>query len=272
MQEIIDTISYAGQTISALIFAFMAIYGLLECFFGFKLMKLAFAICGFLFGGLLGAAIASLGLDISNPGVSTLIGIICGILGAYLLFKIYLLGVFLSHGAMTMLLGVLLAGTSETALWLSGICAVLVGILAVKFVRVWVIYTTGVTGGMMAGGALLGMLDVHNQAFAYVLGAVLAALGILYQWKTTAKYFPAQAKAAPTAATAAPAAPVAPVPVAPAAPVVPMAAEAVTVGPVAASAPAVSQPALWAQKTAPKARKQEAEMPDFLKKALQEMQ
>ena len=217
MQDILNTVHYLSSGIAAMVCTVSLIFGLLEGFFGYKIMKLMFAVTGFIGGGLLGMAlyIYLIGSTPQDVGPAVLCGILAGVAVAYLLYKVYLIGVFFSNAALMFLLGILLCGTEQSDLILSAACGVVVGVLAVKFVRIWVIAVSGVSGGMAAGPALMGLLGQYQAGPAMLAGVVLAILGILYQWKTTDGEFVKTKKAA------APAAPVPPVtPAAPAAPAV----------------------------------------------------
>ena len=186
MYEIYEQLRTAGDTVGDLIAFVMVLYGLAECFFGFKLMKIRFAICGFVLGICLTYAFAAFGLHMDDTGVIGLMALAGGILGAVLLFKIYLIGVFLSNGGMTAGILILLLGTRETDIMIAVLCGILVGVLAVKFVRVWVIFCSALTGGMAAGGGIMQMLDVSQSGADLLCGLVLLALGFWFQWVTTA--------------------------------------------------------------------------------------
>ena len=288
MQEIFEGLNQLSSAIVALICLPTLVYGILECFFGYKIMKILFAIQGFFLGGILGMAIGCGMMRGQGAGEmvgpALLCGLIVGVLGAYLLYKLYLIGVFCSNASMVFLVGILLGGTGESNLMVWGILGVLVGILAVKFVRICVIAVTGIFGGLCAGTALMGMLGVYETGPALLAGIVLAVLGILHQWKTTDGEFVKTKKRAARQIYAAPAAQEgtagAPFAFAAAQPV-PAACTAPAAIPVAADAaparraetkPATDLP--WRTVRAPKAPKQAAgqeEMPEFLKKALERM-
>lgn len=259
MQEILEGLNNLSSAILALICVPALIYGILECFFGYKIMKIIFAIYGFLLGFLAGAAAAYLlGVDSMGPGM--LCSLIVAVLGAMLLYKCYLIGVFLSNAAMVFLIGLLIGGTEESSMISWAIIGIIVGVLAVKFVRIWVIAVTGIVGGLSAGTALMGLLEVYKTGPALLAGIVLAVLGILYQWKTTDGEFVKTKKRAP--AQAAPAAPAAPAQAAPVAPTAPVYTAPVQAAPTAPVAPAAS---------AAPAAQQEEELPAFLKNAMANM-
>ena len=49
------------------------------------------------------------------------------------------------------------------------------------------IFTPAISGGMIAANALLPVFGLQNAAAALIVGLALAVLGIVVQWKTTAK-------------------------------------------------------------------------------------
>ena len=253
MQEILNSFNHLASGIVALMCVPALIYGILECFFGYKIMKILFAIQGFCLGFIAFAGVAYL-LDVDSLGPGLLCSLIGAILGAMLLYKFYLIGVFLSNATMVFLIGLLIGGTDESNLIAWAAIGVIVGVLAVKFVRVWVIAVTGIVGGLSAGTALMGLLEVYKTGPALLAGIVLAVLGILYQWKTTdGEFIKTKKRAAARAAQTAPVQydPIYAAPAAPAAPVVP-------------AAPA-------APKAAPEAAPRDEAMPAFLKNALAHM-
>lgn len=185
LRTVLDIWNGAVSAVQAVILSVMALVALLECFFGFKLIKLAFAVCGFLLGGVVGFAVGALALGAPTAGVVTAAVLIGGIVGAVLLFRIYLLGVFLSNALLTLLLFLLL-GAEPPALLLGAVCGIVVGVLSVKFVRVWMIFSTGIAGGTLAGRSLITLLIGAHPFLSALLGLMLSTLGILFQWKTTA--------------------------------------------------------------------------------------
>ena len=84
--EMMDSINMIMETMGAVasvVAALVAVVGLIECFFGFKLMKLSFAICGFAGGAAIGG-VAS-GLILSEPAPCAIIALVCGLIGALII-------------------------------------------------------------------------------------------------------------------------------------------------------------------------------------------
>lgn len=84
----------AGQ----LILTFSILFAVLQCFFGYKLLKLWIGLIGFLIGFALGFFLAR-ALVNGEAYVPALVGIVVGLVFALLAFRIYLIGVFVYCGA-----------------------------------------------------------------------------------------------------------------------------------------------------------------------------
>lgn len=197
-----DNIFQQGHNaVMTVVFAAMVIMGLIECFFGYKVMRWMFAIAGFFLGAAIGIVAAYFLPFSSEAATVALIGV-CGLLGAFLLFRMYLVGVFLTNFTLSFLVfALLLRADSVSLLTVALIGALLIGVIAVKFVRVLTILSTGVSGGMMAGRALLALVGMGGFP-ALLAGLVLTVLGIWYQWKTTGTGKPHIQAEAPEAAPA----------------------------------------------------------------------
>ena len=183
---------YLGTALMVLAIVTIVI-GLIQCFLGYKLMKLCFAIAGFFLGGTIGVLACS-AADLKSVSITAIVGLICAILGAIMLFKLYRIGVFLLDGILAFLLCMLLlysinsAGDPSTMLLISGVAAVVVGILGVIFIRPVTIFFTSVSGGIQAGHGIIALvLGSLTSIWGIVAGVVLAILGMIVQFKTTKK-------------------------------------------------------------------------------------
>ncbi len=203
LSTVVDTMNSLAGGVASVILALIAIVGLIQCFFGFKIMKMFFAFWGFLLGAAVGGVVSSLALGGDMIGVIVVSGLVLGILGAFLLYKMYLVGVFLTDTTLSFLLFSVLLGFEAPGLIISGILAIIIGILAVKFVRIWTIVLTGSVGGFLAGSAIAAMIGMTLPGLHLLFGVIIAVLGILYQFKSTKKI--KKTKPAPAAATEKPA-------------------------------------------------------------------
>jgi len=90
--------------------ALLMLAGFVLCFFGYKLLRVTLALCGFGAGLLLGLTIARL-IPHANQVFTLVLGVVCGILGAVLATVLYKVGVFL----VGVVAGVLVATVIVTA-------------------------------------------------------------------------------------------------------------------------------------------------------------
>ena len=122
-----------------------------------------------------------------DQGVSAVIGIAAGLLLGGIAFFLYKAGVFVLCVFLVFFLCVGLIPIQWLAIVLGLALGIAVGVLAMKFMREVLIFTTAISGGMNAANALLPVFGLQNAAAALIVGLALAVLGIVVQWKTTAK-------------------------------------------------------------------------------------
>lgn len=142
-------------------------WGLLDCFFGFKIFKIMLAVIGGLAGVVAGQA-AAVALGLGQTG--TLVGMIAGgLIGAGLAYLLYLGAVFISGFAFGLALSVLLLSHfNQMVALLGGLVLGLVGgFLAVKLQRVLIILSTGLLGAFRTIVAL--SYFTHRMDWAYYL-------------------------------------------------------------------------------------------------------
>jgi hypothetical protein len=129
-------------------------WGLLDCFFGYRVFKVTLA----LLGGLLGAGAAHLAATAMGLGPlgQTIALIAGGILGAGLAFLLYIAAVFIAGFGFGATLGILLlANFHHMVALLSGcVLGIVGGFLAVKVQRVLIMLSTALLGAFRAVLAL----------------------------------------------------------------------------------------------------------------------
>jgi Domain of unknown function (DUF4203) len=121
-------------------------WGLLDCFFGYRVFKVTLALLGGLLGGFLGQSFA---LAMSfGPGGQIAATVICGLLGAGLAFMLYVGAVFVAGFGFGSTLGILLlAHYNQMVALLTGcVMGVIGGFLAVKLQQVLIILATALLG------------------------------------------------------------------------------------------------------------------------------
>ena len=179
--EYLNQITASSFSIFGMVFLGLA---LLNCFLGYRLKKLWIGMIGFLLGIAIGAGITSLFSE--NKTVILAAGLVVGILAALLSFRLYLIGVFF-YAALSVY--PLIAGLIGKELWweiaLSVIAAFLIGLLAVNFVRRVLIIASAVGGVMDVSQIIMGWIAMENPWGVYGVGAGLALLGMLVQFRSS---------------------------------------------------------------------------------------
>jgi hypothetical protein len=189
-----EVVSEATRTMAA----FFAVLALANCFFGFKLLKLYMGICGFIFGffGGVSVALATMFSGDLEPSVGVLVlcGILSGMAGVFLAYKIYVFGLFVTGGGLAFLVVFFLLlpresyfnsdDTVSSVLPFAIMAFIVVGILTVIIARLLVIWCTGISGGMAASSSLLLIFGVDDKAISIFGGAILSLLGIVFQFYT----------------------------------------------------------------------------------------
>lgn len=178
--------SRIDQVITVIVIA----YYLLQCFAGYKLIKISIAISSFVTGFSLGLTLSSGHFD-ADSYIPAVIALGVGILLAFLGYRLYLVGVFILCGSLAASAVNLIPFPQESfynVLHIILLIAafVIVGILGVRFAKICIIAVTAVTGAINAVGLLktpVPSLD-QNQLIAVILIIVLAVFGILVQRAT----------------------------------------------------------------------------------------
>ncbi len=194
-------------------------FGLLNCFFGYRIFKVLLGIYGFGLGAIIGLAVAG---SVAKGQALWLIvgGVVGGVVGAALMVLLYFVGVFVV-GAVA---GALLVNLIGAALGIrlpdlvSLIAAVVVGVIALILQRSVIILATAFSGAWgVAGGAM--SLLTGRAAFlvsplerpqvwqrpglagsrlvlllALLVWLVLGIAGAVVQFRTTVEKPPAKAK------------------------------------------------------------------------------
>lgn len=206
VSDIHGFISNGVSGIMAIVFALVAVAGLFQCFFGYKLMRACFAICGFGIGALGG--LVGVGLAVESAAPAIIAALVLGVLGALLLFHVYRLGVFVMNFALVALLVLLFGNASNESLVLAVVAGLISGIVAAIMVRIWTILSTGIAGGMAAGLAIGSIISVPY--LGAILGFAFAIGGTIFQFKTTGKKEKRSSAAQQPVVVVVPAAPAAP--------------------------------------------------------------
>jgi hypothetical protein len=173
-------------------------WGVLDCFFGYKVFKVTLALLGAVIGAYLGQQ-AGLALGLSSGWITG--GLIAGaLLGAGLAFLLYIAAVFLAGFGFGSTLGILLlANFHHLVALLSGcVLGVIGGFLAVKLQRVLIILSTALLGSfrsMLGLSYFISQIDwlyycqqpdqlpvlIDNNHWMFPSIVALAAVGVIVQ-------------------------------------------------------------------------------------------
>ncbi|NLW77878.1 MAG: hypothetical protein GXY32_00490 [Ruminococcaceae bacterium] len=175
---------YADGGIPAIVAGILAMaLGLLESFLGYRIFKVQVAIIAFLAGLTIGmnAFDAAFGIF----WLSIVLGVVLGVLLAWLSVKIYKVGVFLLVGAFAYLVAIAFVQN----FWFGLIAGIVVGLLGVFLTKPVIILSTAFGGASMAGGGLAMLIWGSAQGgpgwLQWVIVAVLGVLGAVVQFRTT---------------------------------------------------------------------------------------
>lgn len=179
------------QTYATILLLCEVVFGALNCFFGYKLLKVWIAVCGFMIGAVSGFLIAARFL--SERNIVFGITAAAGIVGCVLAYQIYLVGVFflgwmMSVVAVTAFVRSLPIGDKEklTVIAAGVLIGLIVGVLIVKFARPSIILLTGISGGISTATAAFSLLKLEQPTIVMTgAGVLLAVVGILVQFLTT---------------------------------------------------------------------------------------
>lgn len=174
------------------------VIALLYVFFGYKLLRVYISLLGFLIGFALGIVICAV-FDLSNTTAVIVIICVCAVALAALGFWLYKAGLFVM--ILLSLFPIILSIVSEFTtiqpvfMWIGSILfALVLAILAMFFVRPVVIIVTAVSGGLSIANLIINSLlpeiaQVNTvdgaRIFMLIIGAVIAVLGIYFQFVTT---------------------------------------------------------------------------------------
>ena len=181
--------------------ALSIVFGVLFCFYGYRMFDVILAVLGFtVFGILVGTLVFQV---TGHKVVAVTAGVVGGILGAFFLILLYFIGVFLLGAVFGILLAALISGGTVPYMLLLG--AVIGGIFAVICQRFFIIVATSFLGGWgivsgifhFIGGKLdarvffhgLEKLQLQGVEFYYVLASwvLLGVAGVIVQFKLTGR-------------------------------------------------------------------------------------
>lgn len=166
---------------------------LIHCFFGYKIQKILITLGGICVGAVSGIVIGIIsGEQVVLIGAALLLAILCG----FIAFKLYKFGIFLQFwllGTLAFAVLFLCMGVFE-GIGFAVILGLIIGVLALVLHKGFVIITTAVSGGMIAGMGMGYLLRMPGAAGIFI-GIVLSVFGAIVQFSMEKKKKP---EASPT--------------------------------------------------------------------------
>jgi len=157
------------------------VIGIVLCIFGLKLMRLLSALVGMMIGAGVGAGIAAVAQLEGMVALVVILG--CGLVLALLSFFLKRVGAFFS--VLCYSFGALITVLPKDSLLfvlIAGVVALILAVAAAIYMEPLVVIVSSVSGGLMAGPAIVSLLGMETKMWiGYIIAAVLAAIGVLVQ-------------------------------------------------------------------------------------------
>ncbi len=164
-----------GVMVAAIVFA------ILNCFWGYQMMRLWMSLIGLAVGALVGGGFALKMFDDRNK--IFLAAVVCGMAVAMLANLIYRLGLVVLCGGIVFLTFELLFPVASMGVHMGFVAlGIVAGIASFEYEDLVVTWVTGICGGLVCARMLLMIFKVENAFLAIAAGAVIAALGIKFQY------------------------------------------------------------------------------------------
>ncbi|MGN0400235.1 MAG: hypothetical protein ACI4EO_08945 [Blautia sp.] len=155
------------------------VFALLNCFMGYRLRKVWGSLLGLFAGALAGAGAAYYFFGTEYMLAAALAGAVVVSIIAWIFYK---LGIFLlCAGLVYLLTGSFFTSMDGTSRLICLIVAVFAATMAIGYERIMIIGITGICGGIGAVNALFILTDMEKSLGTWILGLILAGLGIAFQ-------------------------------------------------------------------------------------------
>lgn len=156
------------------------VVGILNCFLGYRLLKVWVSLAGFTMGALLGYSLAS---HFTRDSLAQLAAVVAaGLILGLAAFHVYRIGVFLLCANVgTVAASILLQPRDSLKFMVCLGIGVAIGLLGMAFAKPMVILNTALGGGFSAASAVAGLLGKPADMKILLLGAALAAAGVIVQ-------------------------------------------------------------------------------------------
>jgi len=179
---------FSEHTLLYIILPVVLLWGIIDCFYGFRFFKISVICIGSLLMGYLGMLISQhyFGLGVVNSLAGFSAGMAVGIVFSWLLYRVetFLIG---------MLLGMLFAASffphvSELQLGITCLGGLAGGILMLMFMDLMIISVTAVTGALRIVLCVAVYTGAVSTAEVYKLIESDSVMGVWYQWHLGLRY------------------------------------------------------------------------------------
>ena len=181
-----DKIENNWNMIMTAVMAAAVVFAILNCFWGYQMMRLWMSIIALVIGGIVGGIFALKTFDDKNMIVIVAVG--CGMVVAMLANLVYRLGLVILCGGVVFLTFEILFPMASMAVHMGFVAlGIVAGIAAFTYEDLLVTWVTGICGGLGVAKVVCMFLKVENPVIAIVAGAAIAALGIRFQYRNMKK-------------------------------------------------------------------------------------
>lgn len=164
------------------IFAVILVFGILNCVFGYRLLRFWMMIGGFFVGaGLALIVVHTMGMQ--EKSTMLIAALATGVVFAVIAFLIYKAGVFILAAGIGWSLSIyFLHPTSSASFFACILIGVALGSMAVKYCREVLIVATSLIGGVMSGVSLAKLGNLEDIPYGLGMSVGFAVLGMLIQF------------------------------------------------------------------------------------------
>ncbi len=191
LQQLQDILMYRGywdtivniwnQIMTVILIAGM-VFAILNCFWGYQLMRLWMSLIGLVIGAIIGAILGLRFFDSRN--MIFIAAVVCGLLAAMLVNLIYRLGIVILCAGIVFFTFELLFPVAAFGVHMGFLAVgIAAGLAAFAYEDLVVSWVTGICGGLLFGRTLFLLLGIENIYIALVVGALAAALGVRVQYR-----------------------------------------------------------------------------------------
>lgn len=164
------------------LFAVILVFGILNCIFGYRLLRFWMMLGGFFVGGGLALIIVHT-MGIQEKSTMLIAALVTGVVFAVIAFLIYKAGVFILAAGIGWALSIyFLHPTSSASFFVCILIGIALGSMAVKYCREVLIVATSLIGGVMAGVSLAKLGNLADIPYGLGMSVGFAVLGMLIQF------------------------------------------------------------------------------------------